>query len=420
MNNVTTKPQMKQLVPELRFKEYSESWSHDKLEKFVSLQSGYAFKSNNFAESGKKLVTPKNFTKTGYGLFTKTNTKFTTEVPDEKYICKQNDLLVLLTDLTPSCELLGKPMLVTQNDGELLLNQRIVKVEIDNKLLSKEFVMYLFLTKNYHKRIKSTATGSTVRHSSNDILKSYKFGRPPLKEQQKIANFLTAVDQRIRLLKQKKAALETYKKGLMQKIFSQEIRFKDKNGKDYTDWELVQLSEIINKFIVPMRDKPKDLTGGTPWCRIEDFDGKYLYSSKTNQGVSKKVINAMNLKVIPRNSLIVSCSAYLGKCAIVKNDLITNQTFIGLIPNVKIVNIEFLFYAMQLMERKLNTLSSGTTIAYLSRKEFENLRINIPQLSEQKNIAECLSAIDQSINQLTKQINQTTQFKKGLLQRMFV
>ena len=219
MNNVTTKPQMKQLVPELRFKEYSESWSHDKLEKFVSLQSGYAFKSNNFAESGKKLVTPKNFTKTGYGLFTKTNTKFTTEVPDEKYICKQNDLLVLLTDLTPSCELLGKPMLVTQNDGELLLNQRIVKVEIDNKLLSKEFVMYLFLTKNYHKRIKSTATGSTVRHSSNDLLKLYKFGRPPLKEQQKIADCLSSLDALIAAQSDKLDALKTHKKGLMQQLF---------------------------------------------------------------------------------------------------------------------------------------------------------------------------------------------------------
>ena len=100
-----------------------------------------------------------------------------------------------------------------------------------------------------------------------------------------------------------------------------EIRFKEFSG----EWEEKKLNKVIDNFIVPMRDKPKDLTGNIPWCRIEDFDGMYLSKSKTNQGVTKETIKNMNLKVYPTDTLLVSCSADLGRCAIVKNKLITNK-----------------------------------------------------------------------------------------------
>ncbi|WP_228710190.1 restriction endonuclease subunit S domain-containing protein [Acinetobacter johnsonii] len=102
-----------------------------------------------FSEDGNKLITPKNFTTTGKANFTDTNTKWTTEISDKKYICRPNDLLVLLTDLTQSCELLGKPILLSQDDGNVLLNQRIVKI-IPNRKLEKPFLLYLLLTDDFH------------------------------------------------------------------------------------------------------------------------------------------------------------------------------------------------------------------------------------------------------------------------------
>ena len=80
------------------------------------------------------------------------------------------------------------------------------------------------------------------------------------------------------------------------------------------DWEVMELEDLFLNFIVSMRDKTTDLTGNIPWCRIEDFCGKYLFASKSNQGVSLDTINKMNLKVFPVNTLLVSCSANLGKC----------------------------------------------------------------------------------------------------------
>ena len=185
---------------QLRFKaddgsEFGE-WEEVRLGNLVDLTSGFAFKSDFFSEDGNKLITPKNFTTTGKANFTDTNTKWTTEISDKKYICRPNDLLVLLTDLTQSCELLGKPILLSQDDGNVLLNQRIVKI-IPNRKLEKPFLLYLLLTDDFHELIVSTASGTTVKHSSNKVLQSFHFYLPCLEEQTKIANFLSAIDQKI-------------------------------------------------------------------------------------------------------------------------------------------------------------------------------------------------------------------------------
>ena len=194
------------------------------------------------------------------------------------------------------------------------------------------------------------------------------------------------------------------------------LRFKEFNE----EWEERKLENLCEDFIVPMRDKPKDLTGVIPWCRIEDFSGKYLLTSKTNQGVSEETIKKMNLKVFPVDTLLVSCSANLGKCAIIKKRLITNQTFIGLIPKKNKVSIEFFYYLMLLQERKLNLMSSGTTISYLSKDEFKNLKVLFSlELKEQEKIAEFLSSVDKKISFIEEKLNLFKEYKKGMMQKIF-
>ena len=207
---------------QLRFKaddgsEFGE-WEEVRLGNLVDLTSGFAFKSDFFSEDGNKLITPKNFTTTGKANFTDTNTKWTTEISDKKYICRPNDLLVLLTDLTQSCELLGKPILLSQDDGNVLLNQRIVKI-IPNRKLEKPFLLYLLLTDDFHELIVSTASGTTVKHSSNKVLQSFHFYLPCLEEQTKIANFLSVIEQKIEVVAQQIEQAKTWKKGLLQQMF---------------------------------------------------------------------------------------------------------------------------------------------------------------------------------------------------------
>ena len=188
-----------------------------------------------------------------------------------------------------------------------------------------------------------------------------------------------------------------------------------KLGEFTKPWRKIRLKEMFTNFIVPMRDKPKDLNGEIPWCRIEDFDGKYLYKSKTNRGVNHATIDEMNLKVFPVGTLLVSCSANLGKCAIVGSELITNQTFIGLVP-ISQADVGFFYYRMCFEEKVLNNLATGTTITYLSREQFEEYELFVPtDYKEQHAIAVLMSDFDDEIDRILEKLNKCKMLKAGMM-----
>lgn len=149
------------------------------------------------------------------------------------------------------------------------------------------------------------------------------------------------------------------------------------------EWEVSPLKRVISDFLVPMRDKPKSFDGSIPWCRIEDIEGKYLNDSLSNQRVTMETIEQMRMKIIPKWSVICSCSARLGVCAITTQELTTNQTFIALVPN-KFIDTEYLYYTLSSHASRLQAMSAGTTIPYLSRKQFEEFNILVPELMEQQ------------------------------------
>ncbi|KAB1068978.1 hypothetical protein F6U93_04280 [Tamlana haliotis] len=402
-------------IPQLRFPEFEGVWETIKLDKIVSKVG-----SGSTPKGGVEV-----YTKTGIPFIRSQNIFSNTLNLDETHIPKtlhekmkgskvlSNDILLNITGGS-----IGRSCVVPNSFEEGNVNQHVSIIRL--KKDSPKFLQALLSSFHGQKLIFQGMTGSGREGLNFQSIRAFKFKLPQFPEQQKIAAFLTDVDTKITQLTKKKTLLEQYKKGVMQKIFNQELRFKDDNGNEFPDWEEKKLKKFILDFIVPMRDKPKDLTGDIPWCRIEDFDGKYLSTSKSNQGVTMETVKDMKLKVYPVNTLLVSCSANLGFCAIVKKELVTNQTFIGLFPDQEKVDVSYLYHIMKLSSRRLNVLSSGTTISYLSRKQFENFSIQFPCLEEQTKIANFLSDIDKKIEAVTTKIEKAQSFKKGLLQQMFV
>lgn len=277
------------------------------------------------------------------------------------------------------------------------------------------YLSYVQNSNSLKKQKASYAQGHSVVHINSENIKKLLFACPSLPEQIRISEALLDVDSMISSLEKLIAKKKAIKQSAMQELLTGIKRIKEFSD---GEWKQVSLKEIISDFIVPMRDKPKQLNGPIPWCRIEDFDGKYLNTSKSNQGVTYETVKNMNLKIFPKGTLLVSCSAYLGRCAIVKTELITNQTFIGLVPNGKIC-VEFLFYIMCREEKNLNALSSGTTINYLSREQFEDYTIFIPtNVQEQIAIAEILSDIDNEIETLEQKLAKICQVKQGMMQQL--
>ncbi|MCB1274126.1 MAG: restriction endonuclease subunit S, partial [Leucobacter sp.] len=154
------------------------------------------------------------------------------------------------------------------------------------------------------------------------------------------------------------------------------------------------LREVCSDFIVPMRDRPKIFEGDIPWCRIEDIEGTSLNGSLSGLGVTEEVVREMNLKVVPSGTVIAACSASLGNYAIASRSLITNQTFIGLVCGPRLYN-RYLLHLMFTKTDALKMASTTGTIAYVSRKKFEELIIPVPPLEVQRAIVEVLDTFSQ-------------------------
>lgn len=327
-----------------------------------------------------------------------------------RYEVKAGDVFFTRTSETP--EEVGISSVVVECPKNTVFSGFVLRGRPINTKLTNEFKSYCFQTKNVRSAIIQSCTYTTRALTNGTQLSKILIPIPNESEQSAIATALSDTDALIAALDKKIAKKQQIKQGVMQQLLTGKKRLPGFSR----EWKTIALKSIIDDFIVPMRDKPKDLTGEIPWCRIEDFDGRYLHGSQSRQGVDKETIRTMNLKVFPVGTLLVSCSAYLGRCAIVAKELVTNQTFIGLVPSNK-CHVEFLFYIITREEKNLNNLSTGTTISYLSREQFENYELLMPsEKSEQIAISQILNDIDNEIVQLQKERDKTMQLKAGMMQ----
>lgn len=319
-------------------------------------------------------------------------------------------------------------------DKKIVSGLHTILLRGDKEKIADGYKAYLTSISAVKHALISKATGISVYGISKNTIKNTKIPLPvDLREQSAIVRILSDTHNLIKSLNKLIEKKKNIKQGAIQELLTGKKRlpeFRDKSEikrfenlteKDAIseNWEVVQLKDITSQIIVPMRDKPKFFKGTIPWCRIEDFEGKYLSNSKSGRYVDKEIVNNMNLKIFPADTLLVSCSADLGRCAIVKKPLVTNQTFIGLVIDDSKADNEFLYYYMTFHAEELNNLSSGTTISYLSREQFENLDVRVPRSKiEQSAIAQVLSNMDIEIEKLEQKKEKYKQLETGLKQQL--
>ena len=399
--------------PRIRFKGFTEDWEQCKLSDVADVRDG-THDSPKFYNDGFPLVTSKNLKG---GSIDFSDCSFISE-QDFNEINKRSkvdpgDILFGMIGT------IGNPAIV-EHTGFAIKNVALIK---EGNIINNRFIYHLLSSEVFENYIARENAGGTQKFIALNQIRNFDFLAPALVEQNKIIELLDCISQNITLHQCKLEKLKLTKKALLQKLFPKngkhipEIRFKG-----FTDaWEQRKLIYIFNDFIVPMRDKPKVFSGTTPWTRIEDIEGRYINTSLSGQFVSDETIKSMNLKVIPKGSLIVSASATFGVVAIVNNDLITNQTFIGLVPNNDF-DIDFLYslFEAPTTKDKLLKLSAGSTIFYIARESFENLVLSVPSKAEQIKISKIFKFIDNSITLHQRKLERLQEVKKGLLQKMFV
>ncbi len=265
--------------------------------------------------------------------------------------------------------------------------------------------------------------GSTIKRLYNRHILNTIINLPLYEEQEKIGTFFSKLDRQIELEEKKLELLEQQKRGYMQKIFSQELRFKDDNGNKYPNWETKKLSSIAT-IIRGLTYKPSDIRqNGVRVLRSSNILNDKFHIYKDDVFVDKNIVK---IPLASEDDILITAAngspKLVGKHALIK-DLKQDSVAGGFMYLLKSEYAKFIQIWMNSKEYKkiITKVQGGNgSIGNLSRKDLENGVITIPCLEEQKKIGIFFSEIDKCSETLEQKIKILKQRKKGLLQKMFV
>jgi type I restriction enzyme S subunit len=386
-------------TPQLRFPEFSGDWEEKKLSDISDVRDG-THESPKYVLDGFPLITSKNLLSNGSIDFENINL-----VSEEDYTNINKRSKVDINDiLFGMIGTIGNPVIVKET-GFAIKNVALIKQQ--KELLNKFMIFYLS-GNSIAKQFYIENTGGTQKFLALGVIRSLKIKFPPDTEQQKIAAFLTAVDNKIEQLSKKQELLGEYKKGLMQQIFSQAIRFKADDGSDFPDWKENKVDEFMEVtrgqvLAVPeMRQVESEIfkypvySSQTKNNGLTGYYTDYLFEdciTWTTDGANAGDVNYRAGKFYCTNvcGVLRSKKGYANLCiAQILNSV--SRRYVSYVGNPKLMN-----------------------------NVMEKIKISIPSsINEQTKIANFLSSVDSKIEEVGKQLDESKQFKKALLQKMFV
>lgn len=253
----------------------------------------------------------------------------------------------------------------------------------------------------------------------SNIVASIKINFPSLPEQEKIAEFLSALDERIELQERKIELLTQQKKGYVQRIFSRELRFHDDNGNEYPEWEEKTLGELV--YIVgggtPSTSEPSFWGGNINWFSPAEIKNKF--SSVSMRKLTKEGLEKSSAKILMPGTVLLTTRATLGRMSILTEEASTNQGFQSLVPKVGTTNSEFIYQLQPQIKKYCYAKASGSTFKEISKLVLSKMPIFVPPIGEQEKIANFLSVLDDQINLEKEKLDQLKLQKQGYMQRIF-
>jgi len=399
-------------IPQLRFPEFNGEWEEKALGVVATITTGStpSTSNNEYYDGDVAFVSPADIQGNRIVRSTKTTiTELGLSVVRE--IKKRSTLFVCIGST------IGK---VSQAGVNCATNQQINALTAKNSF-DNDFIYSLLEFKA--PRIKLLAGVQAVPQINKSEFSRFKFTFPLLPEQQKIAAFLTEVDTKIEQLSKKQELLGEYKKGLMQQIFSQAIRFKANDGGDYPDWEELKLGEVARfrrgSFPQPYGNPEwYDDEDGKPFVQVYDVAGNMRLKSTTKRKIS--VLAQSSSVFVPKGNVVLTIQGSIGRIALTQYDAYVDRTLLIFTGYIKEVNKQFFIYVIYLLFEIEKIKAPGGTIKTITKEALTSFKLDLPCFDEQTKIANFLSSIDSKIEQVGKQLDKSKQFKKALLQQMFV
>lgn len=403
-------------IPALRFPEFEGEWEEKRLGEVALKISDGIHTTPQYDDAGDYFfINGNNLVRGMILLNEKTKRVNKAEYEKHKVVLGENTILLSINGTIGN--------LAYYNAEKVILGKSACYINLPNEF-SKPFIFNILQNHKIQRYFSSEVTGSTIMNLSLATIKSTKINLPTLPEQQKIAAFLTTIDTRIQQLSRKKALLEQYKKEVMKQIFSQAIRFKDENGKEFPAWEEKRLGEIFERVTRKNNeDNQNVLTISAQQGLVsqqdyfnksvasKDLKGYYLLH-KGDFAYNKSYSNGYPLGAIKRlikyDKGVVSTLYICFKIQPSNSEEYFEQYFESGFLNSEIHKIA------QEGARNHGLLNISVV------EFFKDIYLPRPSIAEQQKIAAFLSTLDRQINLVSQQLERMQAFKKGLLQQMFV
>lgn len=396
-------------VPELRFPDFDDEWQNAPISDWLSKVIDYRGKAPPKTETGIPLITARNV-KMGHLDF-----EADEYIDSELFEAwmnrgRPNSGDVMFTTEAPLGNVAQFP-----TKGVYALGQRIITLQPDKENCDSGFLFQSLLGPKMQRKVEARGTGSTAKGIKSRLFVKIPMNAPTLPEQRKIAGFLGAVDTKIAQLAEKKRLLEDYKKGCMQQLFSQKIRFTDDTGNDFPDWEEKRLGEVSTVFSggTPSSSNRLYYNGELPFIGSGDISSDHV-----QQFISESALAESSAKLVNEGDLLYALyGATSGEVAISKISGAINQAVLCIRSTE---NTLFLYHWLRHSKETITSTYLQGGQGNLSGKIVKALRIPLPHPDEQRKIADFLSALDRRIDLVGQKLTHARTFKQGLLQQMFV
>ncbi|NOS91887.1 MAG: restriction endonuclease subunit S [Cyclobacteriaceae bacterium] len=414
-NKATLAQKKKSLTPKLRFKEFTSSWETKKLGDLsdISKLAGYEYTKHIVYSDTGKIIALRALNIKRNGL----------DLRDVKYIdssdlTKLNRSKLYIGDLmfTYIGANIGDVALINENE-RFYLAPNVARIRADKARMDYYFIHQYFNIPSFlNQEISRFIASSSQPALSMESIRKFEVSIPTLPEQQKIASFLSAVDEKIQQLTRKKELLEQYKKGVMQQFFSGKLRFKDENAKPYPKWHWKNGNELFDSI------SDKNHNSDLPILAITQDQGA-VPRDMINYQMSVTDNSIASYKVVQKGDFIISLRSFQGGIEYSNYKGICSPAYNILRPCSEDVYSDFYRYYLKTskyimqLQRNLEGIRDGKMISY---KYFSEIKLPFPSKDEQQKIAGFLTALDTKIEKVGAQIDKTQDFKKGLLQQMFV
>lgn len=391
-------------VPELRFLEFDGEWEEKKLMQIAKVKTGTKNVQDNIANGAYK---------------------FFDRSVEIKYL---NTFDFDETAIIYPGE--GSKFLPRFFSGKYSLHQRAYSI-FDVKINNYYLFYYLSLQNNHFLKY---AVGSTVKSLRMSGFEKLKVLIPEIDEQKKIGEFFSKLDRQIELEEQKLAKLEEQKKGYMQKIFSQELRFKDENGNEYPEWESKKIEELFN-LIDGDRGKnyPSDKDfydkGHTLFLDTGNVTKNGFLFNK-NRFINKEKDDILRNGKLELNDFVITSRGTLGNIGFYGQNIHhkypnirINSAMLILRPLNNKFNYQYLYFLLKddAIDTFMKHYRVGSAQPHITKKDFGNMKISvITDVNEQRKIAKSLTTLDKLVINQSNKVESLKQRKQGLLQKMFI